>query len=145
MPRVRPHHTSRPAGEGAAVTAFLVPAGALILTGDHLDVVRYAIAAARREQRRNGLPPSPRLDQLANAVAAVGHPDNPTGLPADDDHMLLSADQAAELLGVSPRTARRLAPGLGGRKVGGTWLLDALAVDEHRAAQPPTNPLEEHP
>lgn len=37
----------------------------------------------------------------------------------------------AALLGCSTRTATRLAPKLGGRLVGGRWLLDRQAVTEH--------------
>lgn len=102
---------------------------AVILTGSALDAVAYAVAVAQRARHRNGLPPSRMLDALAAAVTAPGHADALEDGPGDAD--TVTSDQAAELLGVSARTARRLAPKLGGRLIGGRWLLDRQAVAEH--------------
>lgn len=114
------------------MTAYRLPAGALLLAGDDLDAIRDAVALAQWARRRDGLAPSARLAALAALVTDSGHADSPDDPAADDGPMsYLSSDEAAAALGVSPRTARRLAPELGGRKVGGTWLLDAAAVDEH--------------
>jgi hypothetical protein len=43
--------------------------------------------------------------------------------------------EAARQLGLSERQTRRRAPQLGGRRVGGVWLLDQIAIDEHRRGQ----------
>ena len=111
------------------MTAYRLPAGAVLIDGRHLEALRYAIAAAQRARRRNGLPPALALSELAALVAPLGHgdtPDDPTG-ESDD----MTTNQAAAVLGLSPRTVRRLASGLGGRLVGGRLLLDRLAVTEH--------------
>lgn len=104
---------------------------AVLLSGDDRRLVGYAVAAARKLRARNGLPPLADLDQLALTLAAWGQPDTADD-PASDDE-LMTTQAAAELLGCSERTARRLAPRLGGRLIGGHWLLDAQAVHQHKA------------
>ena len=111
------------------MTAYRMPAGAVLLDGSALDAARYAVDVAQRARARNGLPRSVALARLAEALAAPGQedsPDEPAGQPD-----LVTTEQAAEVLGVSLRSARRLAPRLGGRLVGGRWLLDRQAVAEH--------------
>ena len=49
----------------------------------------------------------------------------------------MTTHEAAALLGVSDRTARRLAPELGARRVGRAWLLDRAAVLEHAEGATP--------
>ncbi|MPM56430.1 hypothetical protein SDC9_103233 [bioreactor metagenome] len=106
---------------------------AVLLTGREIEAVGYAIKLAQRVRARNGLPVSRDLAALAAALAATGQSDSP-GQPEDDtDFIAVSA--AADLLGASERTARRLAPRLGGRKIGGRWLVDRQAVAEHAAGQ----------
>lgn len=107
-----------------------VPAGAVLLTGSDVDALRYAVEVAQRARARNGLPPSKALAQLARTVTAAGQPDS-TEAPEVQPETVTS-DQAAAMLGVSERTARRLAPQLGGRLIGGRWLLDRQAVTEHK-------------
>lgn len=105
----------------------------VLLTGREIEAVGYAIKLAQRVRARNGLPVSRDLAALAAALAATGQSDSP-GQPEDDtDFIAVSA--AADLLGASERTARRLAPRLGGRKIGGRWLVDRQAVVEHAAGQ----------
>lgn len=115
------------------MTAHRIPAGAVLLTGRSLDAARYAVRLAQDARRRNGLPPSAALAELAgavaDAVAAPGHTDTPQGGPVEAD--LVNIEHAAAALGCSTRTARRLAPTLGGRKTGGVWLLDRQAILEH--------------
>lgn len=111
------------------MTAYRLPAGAVLLDGRHLDALRYCIDVARRARRRTGLPPVAAVDALALLVAAPGQsdtPDEPIGEPES-----MTTTEAAALLGCSTRTATRLAPKLGGRLVGGRWLLDRQAVTEH--------------
>lgn len=101
----------------------------LLLTGRALELAGYAVKLAQRFRARNALPPLAALDQLATALAAPGQPDTPAEPVGDPE--TVTTDQAAELLNCSTRQARRLAPALGGRLVGGRWLLDRQAVTEH--------------
>ncbi len=111
------------------MTAYRLPPGAVLLDGADLAVVRYAVEVAQRARRRNGLPRSTALAQLADALAVPGQTDAPDEAPGEAEYM--STHEAATLLGCSERQARRLAPALGGRLVGGRWLLDRVAVTEH--------------
>jgi hypothetical protein len=124
------------------MTGPLTVGPAVILTGETLGVARQALLVAQLSRRRNGLPESaPYTDLLAAigaALSATGQTD--TVLPAElscsatelnpDD---LSTEEAATMLNCTPRQARRLAPKLGGRKIGGRWLLDRHAIAEHLA------------
>lgn len=111
--------------------AFRLPAGAVVLAGEALDAVCYAVGVAQEARVRNGLPRSRGLDQLAAIVAAPGHPDSPEADLGEADRM--TTTEAAQMLGCSARTVRRLAPGLGGRQCGGQWFVDRQAVTEHAA------------
>lgn len=110
-----------------------IPAGAVLLTGGALDAARYAVEVAQRARRRNGLPPVASLTALADALDAAmavgGQTDTIDDAQGDPDYM--TTDEAAELLGISPRSVRRMASRLGGRLVGGRWLVDRQAVSEH--------------
>lgn len=106
----------------------------VLLTGSAIDAVLYAVDLAQRARGHNGLPPSRMLAALAEALAAPGQTDtatepvrHPEGVGVRET---VSTQEAANLLGRSPRTVRRLAPQLGGRRVGGVWLLDRQAVTE---------------
>ena len=109
--------------------AYRLPAGSVLLTGSALDAARYAVDVAQRARARNGLPPSTALARLAAALSPAGQTDNPNEPTGEADDM--TTEEAARLLGCSPRQARRLAPALGGRLTGGRWLLDRVAVAEH--------------
>lgn len=111
------------------MTAVRLPAGAVLLTGDALAAVRYAVTVAQRARARNGLPPSVALARLAAVVSPAGHADAPDEPAGESDYV--TTDEAAALLGFSARQIRRLAPGLGGHIIGGRWLLDRRAVTEH--------------
>lgn len=78
----------------------------------------------RRRRRRN---------RPAAAMAAAGHSD--VRLPAIGNAVPMKPtvplDEAADRLGVSLRQARRLAPRVGGRKIGGRWFVDEMALREH--------------
>ena len=115
---------------------FTIPANGVLVAGRTLDLVAQAVRDAQRWRARNGLPP---LDAYAKLLAAVtpdaapvaadGHADSPADPVVEAEAM--TTDEAAALLGVSDRTARRLAPQLGARRVGRAWLLDRAAVLEH--------------
>lgn len=101
----------------------------MLLVGSALDAARYAVDVAQRARSRNGLPPSGSLARLAAALAVPGQTDSDEAPTREAEHM--SIPEAAELLGCSTRTARRLAPGLGGQRIGGRWLLDRQTIEEH--------------
>lgn len=113
------------------MTLHRLPVGALVVVGEDIDLVRYCVRVAQRARRRNALPPLHGLDRLAAAcnVTVGGHADAEPDHGGDDE--LMDTETAARVLGCSPRQARRLAPLLGGRRVGGRWLLDPQAVAEH--------------
>jgi hypothetical protein len=46
-----------------------------------------------------------------------------------ESEMLMGTGEAADRLGITSRSIRRLAPELGGQKVKGAWRLDAALVD----------------
>ena len=109
---------------------------AVLLQGPAVDVVKYAIEVARRSRHRNGLPESGTLLTLSQAfesLSAAGQSDNSDTAVRDTEDVTewITTDTAAPLLGCSSRQARRLAPSLGGRLIGGRWLLDPHAVREH--------------
>lgn len=106
---------------------------ALVVTGSDAPLLAYCVAQAQRARRGDGLPPSPALERLAAALAALGHADSQEVPEHQDGDMTttFTAAEAAQVLGTSERTVRRLAPALGGRKRAGTWLFDAAAVHEH--------------
>ena len=106
-----------------------LPADAVVLTGDALALVAYAVDTTQRARARNGLPPLAGLVSLRALVTPAGHGDNPSDPEGEPE--LVTTREAAELLRCSERTARRLAPKLGGRNIGGRWLLDRHAVAEH--------------
>jgi len=104
---------------------------ALLLTGDSITAVRYAVRVAIAARHRNGLRVPASLAELAAAVTDPGRTDTEPE-PAQHDHTeMIDTREAARMLGCSNRQARRLAPLLGGRIHAGRWLLDRDAVTEH--------------
>lgn len=117
---------------------LMVAGSAVILTGDAAEVARQAVASARRSRRVNGLPDTPAYQLLAESltqvVSAAGRTD--VREPAAGQHFpyeppTVPLELAAQRLGVGHRQARRLAPLLGGRKIGGRWFIDEHALTEH--------------
>ncbi|MGV0718541.1 hypothetical protein ABQE93_24355 [Mycolicibacterium sp. XJ662] len=89
-----------------------------------------------RSRRVNGLPEGDMHRELAEALAKAmtvdGHSD--VREPIEDHAVVMPTvplDQAATRLVLSPRQTRRLAPKLGGKKIGGRWFLDEEAINEH--------------
>lgn len=111
------------------MTLFRLPAGAVLLDGSDVDAIAQALRDARRWRQRNGLPPVRAWERLGALLAAPGHADTPTEPAGQPESM--TTREAAQLLQCSERTARRLAPRLGGQNIGGRWLLDRLAVLDH--------------
>lgn len=105
--------------------------GVVLLTGDAITALRYAIRVAIASRRRNGLPVPASLAELAAATSEPGQSDSEPAPTQHDSSDLIDIMEAATMLGCSNRQARRLAPQLGGRIVAGRWLLDRAAVTEH--------------
>lgn len=113
---------------------------AVLVDGESLATLRWAVAVAVREKRRNGTRPGPLLDQLDQAAAqalatAQRHDDTPppTGGPPSDQW--IDTAEIARRLGCTIRTAQRLAPRLDGRRIGGIWLVDPQALTEHTSKE----------
>lgn len=107
----------------------------VVVDGDDLRLLGAAVAELQRARRRNALPPLPRLDVLARALAVSGQSDSAEAPEPETEPDVIDVTEAARLLDCSPRTARRLAPRLGGRLVGGRWVVDRFATLEHKEGQ----------
>lgn len=106
-----------------------VPDGSVLITGADLAVARYAVNVTLRHRRRQGLPDIQGLARLGDALAEVGQTDTEPEASGEAEYM--TVDEAARRLSCSARSARRLAERLGGRKLGGRWLIDTQAVQDH--------------
>lgn len=105
--------------------------GAVLVTGPGVDALRYAVAVAIRARRRNGLPTSGALAELL--AACEPSDDGRSDDDGDDggDDGVMEIKELSGKLRCSTRHARRLAPLLGGRRIGGVWLVDRQAVADH--------------
>ena len=119
-------------------TALVVAGSCVVLTDDWLRVAAQAVKIAERHRQRNGVAASRSYamlrDALSQAMAATGHADTERVAVLgtfSHEHPTVPIQRVAEQLGVSVRTARRKADKLGGRKIGGRWFCDELAVREH--------------
>lgn len=108
---------------------------AVLIDGDTLPTLRWAVAVAVREKRRNGTRPGPilaALDQAATqAMTATRQDDLPAPAPDPHSTQWLTAGQVADRLGISRRHAQRLAATLDARRVGQTLLFDPDTVHEY--------------
>lgn len=109
----------------------------MLLSGSAREAAIYAVKVAQRARARNGQPPSIALADLLAVLSPEGQRDRVATADGETDYQLVSREwmttqEAANLLGCSPRTMRRHASGLGGRIVGGRLLLDRRAVIEHK-------------
>jgi hypothetical protein len=120
------------------VAGPFIPAGAALVSGYPAALLGVV---ARDYARRGGFDQVPAneraellqvisaLEQAAAAwrASASGNPEPPAAevVPAS---LRVGTGEAAELLGICERQARSLAPGLGGRRIGGRWVLDRDAV-----------------
>ena len=110
----------------------------VLLSGSAIDAVLYAVDVAQRARSRNGLPPSTMLAALREALSPTGQADI-LPEPAEEcgSRDRVPSAEAAQLLRCSPRQARRLAPTLGGERVGGRWVIDRQAITEHMEGRGP--------
>jgi excisionase family DNA binding protein len=103
----------------------------VVLTGPHLEAARAAVQLAAMSYDRKG-GQTPRVLVELGAMLAGPCPARDSHKALAEQHQDMTTRQAAEVLEVSERTVRRLAPGLGGHKVAGRLVLDAAAVHQHR-------------
>jgi hypothetical protein len=113
--------------------------GVVVLSGPAAQAALDAVKIATRTLKANGWENSLYADlalALRDAVAASGQtvigetPDVPPSVLRP-----MPIAEAAEALGKSHRQTRRLAPKLGGQRVGRSWLVDRQAVEEHLAGR----------
>ena len=120
------------------MTPGLVVGAVVVLGPAWLELAVRDAALASRSRRHNGLHESAAhreyFEALAAALAAVGHtaiPETPEMPSYPQQLPTVPVTEAAERLGLSQRQCRRLAPRLGGKRVGGRWFLDDEALREH--------------
>lgn len=124
----------------ATVPGLTAVGPVVILTGPAARATAQAVLIAIRARRLSGYA-SGHLDSIAEAlVTASGQPDgriepNADSVDVPDIPPTVPVEDAARTLGLSKRQTRRLARNLGGRLIGGRWLLDAQAVTEHAEGQ----------
>lgn len=116
---------------------------AVLVDGDSLETLRYAVAVAVRDRRHHGAKAGPLLTELHEAagrafLSARRQDDSPTPPHEQPCDQWLTTAQVAQRLGVSHRTAQRLAPKLDGRRIGGHWLVDPDALHEHQTQRKDT-------
>jgi len=105
--------------------------GIVLLTGDALTAVRYAVRVALAARHRNGYPVPRELAELAAAVAEPGTTDTEPTRAQHTSTELIDVQETARMLRCSQRQARRLAPQLDGQLHAGRWLIPRTAVTEH--------------
>ncbi len=116
--------------------------GVVVVHGTAARTLCEAVLIAERARRSSGLPLSHDYAVLAaelHAVSAYGQSDvrDKPDLDSVDVQPTVPIEQAARELNCSRRQARRLAPALGGKLVGGRWLIDKRALDEHIEGRTP--------
>lgn len=107
--------------------------GVVVISGPALKAAADAVLIAIRSRRLSGLPHSKTHADLAAAfiqAAGAGQEDVPDVVVAETSPTV-PIDEASKQLGLSKRQTRRLAEKLGGRVIGGRWLLDQAAITEH--------------
>lgn len=109
---------------------------AVLLTGRDISIVAATVHNARFARLREGRSPDAELERVAAVLSARPQADSHNHPAHHDEHMTTS--QAAELLGISARTVRRIAPQLDGIRSGNRWLVSTRAVNEHLAGRATT-------
>lgn len=108
----------------------------VVVTGPAARATLDCVLIATRTRRLNGLPHSTLYtaltEALRTAVSVDGQTDVRETVAAHPELMpTVPVSTAAGRLGLSHRQTRRLAPRLGGRRIGRRWLLDEQAIREH--------------
>lgn len=127
------------ATDGRCVTRV---GGVVVLHGPALRAALDCVLITARCRRLSGLPLSGIHRELAAALhQALTATDGQKDIEAAPELETLAKQptvgvgEAAERLGLSRRQTRRLAPRLNGRKTGGHWAIDEVALAEHAAGQ----------
>jgi len=116
---------------------------AVLLQGQAVLAAQGLIAIGVRETtRRDGISPSPGLQALLRVLSEVAldirsesAPGRPQTVPIVADAASstvqdeLTTNEVATMLGIGARQVRRLAPGLGGHLVRGSWIFPRSAID----------------
>ncbi|UYP19771.1 hypothetical protein OED52_04225 [Rhodococcus sp. Z13] len=103
---------------------------ALVLTGDAIGTVRWALSVAIGARRRRGMPIPREVGLLAGLLSAPGqHPTTTPGFgePRGD---VIGTGELARLLGCSRRNAQRIATELG-RLEAGRWVIDRTVAEQY--------------
>lgn len=98
----------------------------------------YCASAVARERRERGAPPGAWLVRMIRRLeleAAVSGSGHELELRVPHSESWITAEQAAALLGMSARQAKRIANDLDGQIIGGRWLFPRCAVIEFAAAR----------
>jgi len=103
---------------------------ALVLTGDAVGTVRWALSVAVSARRRAGLPVPREVGHLAGLLSDQGQ--NPTATTSFGQYRgdVIGVGELARLLGCSHRHARRIAPELG-RLEAGRWVIDRNIAERY--------------
>ena len=103
---------------------------AVLLTGSAIEAAAYAVNVARAKRAEDRHQPSPALEHLAKVLAPVcPRADMDSGRDGQDE--LMDTKSVAQVLGIDPRSVRRIADRLDGRNVGNRWLYPRRAGIEH--------------
>ena len=115
------------AGDGAAAE----------LTREETSWARAAVVETMIRRQRTGEPVPQqfsgllrRLDDILTSKA--GSADGPSDADGASQLDLIGTAEAAAIIGTSEEWVRRIAKGLGGRRVGGQWVFQRSDVIEHR-------------
>lgn len=124
---------------------MLTPGRAVVIaTPAELAAAYTLVATGIHARRRSGYRVTAAQQAVADAVgaayveAARGRADaaaSAASAPSPVDPM--TTDDAAALLGVSPRHARRMATSLGARRTGSGWVWDKTAIIEYLEERSP--------
>ncbi|TVX97855.1 helix-turn-helix domain-containing protein [Mycolicibacterium porcinum] len=106
------------------------------ITDSQARLIRDVVAEVMLNRQRLGAPIPERVRDLLRYVSCSGHQSGsvPTQSEQEPDD-LISTEQAAEILGCSPRHARRLSADLDGARVAGRWTYSRTAVTEYAQAR----------
>ena len=106
------------------------------LTQEDISWARAAVVETmiRRQRTGESVPPQfpsllRRLDDILTSKA--GSADGPSDADGASQLDLIGTAEAAAIIGTSEEWTRRIAKGLGGRRVGGQWVFRRADVIEH--------------
>lgn len=117
------------------MNAHIITRALIIEDRRDLAIIDYALRALIAQRRYSGQSPGPALAGLAAACQQAMTParqhdiPDPASLPPSQ---AVTTRELAAQLGCSIRTAQRTAHKLDGRKIGGRWHIDPIALEEHK-------------